>query len=69
MARGSGGAAVALIGLGAAILIPTLTFYSACGLLAQFIPLDCLASTALSFVLAFVFIGLGIALALAGLRE
>lgn len=63
------GVAVTLIVVGAIILIPTITLYSACGLIAQFIPLDCWASFALSFILAFIFIGLGIVIFLFEPRE
>lgn len=63
------GVAVTLIAVGVIILIPTMTLCSACGLIAQFIPLDCWASFALSFILAFIFIGLGIVIFLFEPRE
>ena len=53
---------VVLIIIGAAILLPTLTLYSACGILAQFIAVNCLAALGLSFYLGIAFIIGGVVL-------
>ncbi len=58
-----------LVVIGAAILLPTLTIYSACGFFAQFFPLDCWASTAASFIIGILFIVAGVLLFIFGPRD